>query len=39
MKCAEGTQTEEGSKCLKKQERRSEVRESKLLEEKIKENK
>jgi hypothetical protein len=35
MKCAEGTQTKEGSKWLKKQKRRSEVKESKSLEEKI----
>jgi flagellar biosynthesis/type III secretory pathway M-ring protein FliF/YscJ len=39
MKCAEGTQTEEGSKWLKKHKRRSEVKESKSLKEKIKEDK
>jgi hypothetical protein len=38
-KCVEGTQTEEGSKWLKKHKRRSKVRESKSLEEKIKEDK
>jgi hypothetical protein len=35
MKSVKGTQTEEGLKWLKKQKRRSEVKESKLLEEKI----
>jgi hypothetical protein len=39
MKCAEGTQTEEGSKWLKKHKRRSEVRESNSLKEKIKKDK
>jgi hypothetical protein len=39
MKSAEGTQTEEGSKWLKKHKRRSKVREIKSLEENIKENK
>jgi activator of 2-hydroxyglutaryl-CoA dehydratase len=39
MKCTEGTQTEEGSKWLKKKKRRNEVKESKLLKEKIKEDK
>jgi hypothetical protein len=39
MKCAEGTQTEEGSKWLKKHKRRNEVKESKSLKEKIKEDK
>jgi hypothetical protein len=39
MKCTEGTQTEEGSKWLKKHKRRSKVRESKSLKEKIKEDK
>jgi hypothetical protein len=39
MKCAEGTQIEEGSKWLEKHKRRSEVNERKLLEEKIKEGK
>jgi hypothetical protein len=31
MKCAEGTQTEEGSKWLNKQKRRSEVKEKKFV--------
>jgi hypothetical protein len=39
MKCVEGTQTEEGSKWLKKHKRRNKVKESKLLKEKIKEDK
>jgi hypothetical protein len=39
MKCMEGTQTEDGSKCLKKHKRRRKERESNLLEEKIKEDK
>jgi hypothetical protein len=37
MKCTEGTQTEEGSKWLKKHKRRNEVRERNSLKEKIKE--
>jgi hypothetical protein len=32
MKCAEGTQTEEGSKWLKKQKRRNEVKEKQVIE-------
>jgi hypothetical protein len=32
MKCAEGTQTEEGSKWLKKQKRRNEVKEKQVVE-------
>jgi hypothetical protein len=36
---AEGTLTENGSKWSKKKKRRREVRESKLLDEKIEENK
>jgi hypothetical protein len=36
--CAEGTLTENGSKWSKKRKRRSEVRESELLNEKIKED-
>jgi predicted ATP-dependent Lon-type protease len=39
MKCAEGTQTEEGSKWLKKHKGRNEVRERNSLKEKIKEDK
>jgi hypothetical protein len=39
MKCAEGTQTKEGSKWLKKHKRRNEVKERKSLKEKIKEDK
>jgi hypothetical protein len=39
MKCVEGTQTKEGSKWLKKHKRRNEVKESKPLKEKIKEDK
>jgi hypothetical protein len=39
MKCAKDTQTEEGSKWLKKHKRRNEVKESKSLKEKIKEDK
>jgi hypothetical protein len=39
MKCTEGTQTEEGSKWLKKHKRRNKVKESKSLKEKIKEDK
>ena len=39
INCVEGTQTEEGSKWSKKHKRRSKVRESKPLEEKIKEDK
>jgi hypothetical protein len=39
MKCAEGTQTKEGSKRLKKHKRKNEVKEDKLLKEKIKEDK
>jgi hypothetical protein len=31
MKCAEGTQTEEGSKWLKKHKRRSEVKEKQAI--------
>jgi hypothetical protein len=33
MKCMEGTQTEEGSKWLKKKKRRSEVKERKIKRE------
>jgi hypothetical protein len=36
MKCAKGTQAKEGSKWLKKHERRNEVKERKSLKEKIK---
>jgi hypothetical protein len=39
MKCAEGTQTKEGLKWLKKNKRRNEVKESESLKEKIKEDK
>jgi hypothetical protein len=39
MKCVEDTQTEEGSKWLKKQKRRNEVKKNKPLKEKIKEDK
>jgi hypothetical protein len=39
MKCAEGTQTEEGLKWLKKHKRRNEVKESKSLKQNIKEEK
>jgi hypothetical protein len=39
MKCTEGTQTKEGSKWLKKHKRGNEVRESKPVKEKIKEEK
>jgi hypothetical protein len=39
MKCAEGTQTKEGSKWLKKHKRRNEVKESKPFKENIKEEK
>jgi hypothetical protein len=38
MNCGEGTLTENGSKWSKKRKRRSEVRESELLNEKIKED-
>jgi hypothetical protein len=38
-KCAEGTQTEEGSKWLKKLKRRNEVKEINPLKENIKEDK
>jgi hypothetical protein len=39
MKCTKGTQTEEGSKWLKKHKRRNEVKEIKSLKENIKEEK
>jgi hypothetical protein len=39
LKCTEGTQTEEGSKWLKKHKRRNKVKEIKSLKEKIKEDK
>ena len=39
MKCAEGTQTEEGLKWLKKHKRRNKVKESKPLKENINEDK
>jgi hypothetical protein len=39
MKCTEGTQTEEGSKWLKKHKRRNKVKERKSLKENIKEDK
>jgi hypothetical protein len=39
MKCMKGTQTEEGSKWLKKHKRRNKVRKSKSLKENIKEEK
>jgi hypothetical protein len=38
MKCAEDTQTEEGSKWLKKKKRRREVKEKKVVKERIKED-
>jgi hypothetical protein len=38
MNCVEGTLTENGSKWSKKQKRRSEVRESESLNEKIEED-
>jgi len=39
MKCEEGTQTKEGSKWLKKHKRSNEVKESRSLKDKIKEDK
>jgi hypothetical protein len=39
IKCAEDTQTKEGSKWLKKHKKRNKVKESKSLKEKIKEEK
>jgi hypothetical protein len=39
VRSVEGTQTEEGSKWVKKQKRRNEVKKSKSLKEKIKEDK